>query len=479
MENTAIRSANSPAPTNAVARNAGARQAAGTDAGDAKGGFSLLLADMAVMGEMAVTVQTPAPVAPTTVSAELEEPLPQGELLPAEWLTAEQAPVSLPAAEQPVGEPPVAALPAVAQPAADLPPVALPSGVLPSAPLPAAAQAAEPLPATEWQPETGAFALFSLIGQTARMDGAADAALRDGRSLGVGDSDGATARQAALPMGGGRGVYGANLPPAALPTGNAWSGAHAAASETLIDAATDLVDTAAGAAQPSTLSLNPSERGAQPHGLAALLARMDTEATPWASAVAPGPAVTYSAAPAAAGGLADGAVSAVGAGGTADAAADAGSVDASMTDTAAADAVLSQPDDTWADQLSEQVAFWVQQKTQRAEMTIDRQGRPVQVQVTITGNEAHVTFRSNEQQTRDMLDAGTAQLREMLEQQGLNLASVTVQTGDAGGQGGSGRQDSSGRSASGRGDEGPGQTAVVSADLRARPDASRTVDLFV
>lgn len=427
MENTAIRTPSSPAPANAVARNSGARQAAGTDAVDTKGGFSLLLADMAEGTDMA---ETPAPVLPA-VAAEQEEQLTRGELLPA----------ALPSAEQP-------AL-AVSPPSDALTP-------------------------TEWLPEAGAFALTSLIGQTARMDGAADAALRDGRGLDLGETDGG-ARQVALPMGAGRGPLAANLSAAGpLATGNAWGGAQVAASEALTQVAADIADTADIAAQPSTLSLNPSERGAQPHGLAALLARMDTEAAPWAL-----PGLANAPAQPAAASRTDGAIAAPGAGGTADTAADAGSVDTAMTDAAAPDAVLAQADDNWADQLSEQVAFWVQQKTQRAEMTIDRQGRPVQVQVTITGNEAHVTFRSSEQQTRDMLDAGTAQLREMLEQQGLNLASVSVQTGDAGERGSASRQDSPGRPATSEGESDQRQTAQVSVDLRARPDAARSVDLFV
>ncbi|QKV55094.1 flagellar hook-length control protein FliK [Comamonas antarctica] len=180
--------------------------------------------------------------------------------------------------------------------------------------------------------------------------------------------------------------------------------------------------------------------------------------------------------PASAAAQANGSSPATGPGG-ADSAAPLGAADAPATDIAA-DAVLAQPDDAFVDQLSEQVAFWVQQKTQRAEMTIDRQGQPVQVQVAITGNEAHVTFRSNEQQTRDMLDASMAQLREMLEQQGLNLAGVTVQSGDAGGQGApSGRDPSDRPVAEGR--AGIPQTAQVTVDLRARPDATRSVDLFV
>ncbi|MCD2512750.1 flagellar hook-length control protein FliK [Comamonas endophytica] len=314
---------------------------------------------------------------------------------------------------------------------------------------------------------SGLFSLASLVGQTARMDGAADTAQRDGRDLP--ETEGLR-RSAALPMGAGQ--------PAAAPQAPAWAAAGArdtAGNDTgaaLLQASTELSDTpAAGSA---TLSPALSERGTQPHGLAALIARMEPEPQAMASALAPaGPpglsAPGNAAAPATGGGAGD-------------AAGIASAAETAPTDTlaeaAAADPVLSMPDDTWADQLSEQVAFWVQQKTQRAEMTIDRQGQPVQVQVAITGSEAHVTFRSNEQQTRDMLDASTAQLREMLEQQGLTLAGVTVQTGNAGGQGGSARQDASGRQAA-RGDEGQRQTAEVAVDLRGRTNSGRTVDLFV
>lgn len=313
---------------------------------------------------------------------------------------------------------------------------------------------------------SGIFSLASLVGQTARMDGAADAAQRDGRDLSEGEG---LRRSAALPMGAGQ--------PAAAPQAPAWAaagarGTAAEAADAVMPQA--LADASAAAVDSSVPPLAPSERGAQPHALAALLAQMEPEPQAVAAAMPPAGLPGQAAA-------GNGAAAATGAG-SADApggvsAAEAAPADA-VADAAAPDALLSLPDDTWADQLSEQVAFWVQQKTQRAEMTIDRQGQPVQVQVAITGSEAHVTFRSNEQQTRDMLDASTAQLREMLEQQGLTLAGVTVQTGNAGGQGASARQDASGRQAP-RNDEGQPQTAQVSVDLRARPDARRTVDLFV
>lgn len=75
----------------------------------------------------------------------------------------------------------------------------------------------------------------------------------------------------------------------------------------------------------------------------------------------------------------------------------------------------------------EDMRFWLQGKQQRAELTLDRDGHPVRVQVSVNGNEAHVTFLSEQQQTRELLDASLAQLREMLAQQGVQLAGVSVQ----------------------------------------------------
>ncbi|MET1116805.1 MAG: flagellar hook-length control protein FliK [Comamonas sp.] len=454
MEKAAIRSAPQTSSANPVARNAAARQAAGPQAADSKAGFSLLMADMAAPGPLSVTAEgsgEPA-LAGTDPSMPGTHPF-----LPGAYASLAATDPALALTDPALA----AADPALAGADPSLA-AANPSLVGLNGSLAA-------LPRQDLTPvEAGIFSLASLVGQTARMDGAADAAQRDGRPVPAGEG---LRRNVALPMGAAL--------PAALPA-PAW-GAGGARDTAAADAGVpqSLADTCAITPESSTLALTPSDRGTPTHALAALLAQMEPEpqalAGTLASAGLPGLAAAGPA-------LGNGAAPAVGSG-AGEASAPIAAADASAVDAPAADAVLSLPDDTWADQLSEQVAFWVQQKTQRAEMTIDRQGQPVQVQVAITGNEAHVTFRSNEQQTRDMLDASTAQLREMLEQQGLTLAGVTVQSGNAGGegasaQGDSSRQDPSGRQAS-RDNEGPPQIAQVSVDLRGRPQAGRTVDLFV
>ncbi len=90
----------------------------------------------------------------------------------------------------------------------------------------------------------------------------------------------------------------------------------------------------------------------------------------------------------------------------------------------------------------EDMRFWLQGKQQRAEVVMEKDGQPVRVQVAVRGNEAHVTFRADQTQTRELLDGNVAQLREMLEQQGLELAGVQVQAqtqGDAASNGGAQR----------------------------------------
>lgn len=84
--------------------------------------------------------------------------------------------------------------------------------------------------------------------------------------------------------------------------------------------------------------------------------------------------------------------------------------------------------------------FWLQGKQQRAEIVIDRSGQPIRVQVHVAGNEAHVTLRTSEQQTREMLDSGLEQLRAALQQQGIALGEVTVEA-DAQPKSGSQAQD--------------------------------------
>lgn len=135
------------------------------------------------------------------------------------------------------------------------------------------------------------------------------------------------------------------------------------------------------------------------------------------------------------------------------------------------------------DSMAEQVAFWVNQNSQSAEMTLDRDGQPMQVRVALSGSEAHVTFSSDQVQTREALDASMSQLRELLQSQGLVLAGVTV--GDGAGAGGgaapqSGQPGGEGRAGAraGRAQVAPAQ-AVAAGTSRTPVAGARGLDVFV
>lgn len=131
-------------------------------------------------------------------------------------------------------------------------------------------------------------------------------------------------------------------------------------------------------------------------------------------------------------------------------------------------------------EVSEQVAFWVHQKTQNAALSIEHQGKPIQVQVQLNGQEAHVRFAAGDEQARQWLAQGQDQLRELLQAQGLNLSGVSVGADGAG----------QGQSQSETGGRQPANAAITRVGVQnavgnagnigpARSQAQGSVDLFV
>ena len=128
------------------------------------------------------------------------------------------------------------------------------------------------------------------------------------------------------------------------------------------------------------------------------------------------------------------------------------------------------------EQIAEQVAYWVHQKTQNAELTLNRDGQPVEVSVSLTGNEAHVSFRSDQAQTREMLDRSMAQLSDLLRGEGLMLSGMSV--GTSAGQGG-GAQQQRPRDGERRAQVVAGAPAGTAPSLRGGGVSDRAVDVFV
>lgn len=132
-------------------------------------------------------------------------------------------------------------------------------------------------------------------------------------------------------------------------------------------------------------------------------------------------------------------------------------------------------------QVAEQVRYWVSNNVQNAELQLDGLGQsPVDVSIRMQGNEAHITFRSDEAATREVLQNASAHLKAMLQGEGLLLGGVSV------GNSGSGNADSGerrGRQNARQVAIAPLQTASTGNTPRLRTaslgGAGRSVDLFV
>jgi flagellar hook-length control protein FliK len=129
--------------------------------------------------------------------------------------------------------------------------------------------------------------------------------------------------------------------------------------------------------------------------------------------------------------------------------------------------------------VAEQVKYWISNDVQNAEMKLDGIGNnPVEVSISMQGNEAHVAFRTDELQAREALENASLHLKDLVQREGLVLSGVSVGTAGAG-AGDSGAQDRKSR-------QGARVATVVSAQPAPAINASsngrvtgRALDLFV
>lgn len=127
--------------------------------------------------------------------------------------------------------------------------------------------------------------------------------------------------------------------------------------------------------------------------------------------------------------------------------------------------------------VAEQVKYWISNDVQNAEMKLDGFGdSPVEVSISMQGNEAQVAFRTDEARAREALENAGTHLKEMLQSEGLVLSGVSVGTADTGGAGAQER----------RGHGAVRQIAALTTPLKgeslqplAARASGRTLDLFV
>jgi flagellar hook-length control protein FliK len=129
-------------------------------------------------------------------------------------------------------------------------------------------------------------------------------------------------------------------------------------------------------------------------------------------------------------------------------------------------------------QVAEQVTYWVSQHVQNAEMKLDGLGQsPVEVSISVQGNEAQIAFRSDEAATRGVLESAGAHLKDMLQREGMVLTGVSVGTSGSGDSGAGG--DRRGRQSARQAAIAPLLPEKVAKAPRAGEMTGRSVDLFV
>jgi flagellar hook-length control protein FliK len=127
--------------------------------------------------------------------------------------------------------------------------------------------------------------------------------------------------------------------------------------------------------------------------------------------------------------------------------------------------------------IAEQVSCWISNDVQNAEMKLDGMGdHPVAVSIRMHGNEAHIAFRTDEIQTREVLENASLHLKDMLQREGVILSGVSVGTS---GSGDSGAQERKPRP--GARQLSIGSVQPLSAGLRpvSSGPVGRALDLFV
>lgn len=291
-----------------------------------------------------------------------------------------------------------------------------------------------------------------LVAQTARLDGAADVRAQDGQN----------------PLVGSRRTFlrASNV----LPSGLAGvSTAALAAGPRAVAGDKPLASPVLAAAPALALQTAPERRDATGAGMLRTGSELNAASTPPAQAAAPTPDALASARSSGDRAMPGGVTEVWGgasAGPEASQSVETGTPVAEASQTAAEDA------------LAEQVAFWVSENLQNAELTVTHDGKPVEVSVSMSGKEAHIVFGSDQSETRELLDASVAQLRDLLHSEGLTLSGMTV------GESGARNPNSDGGSDTPRGRQGGRQAQVTApaADMgsvRPRILTESAVDLFV
>ena len=138
-------------------------------------------------------------------------------------------------------------------------------------------------------------------------------------------------------------------------------------------------------------------------------------------------------------------------------------------------AVAATPTDTY---IADQVSYWISHDVKNASLKLDGLGsKPVEVSISMQGNEAQVAFRSDDPSARDLLQHASAHLKEMLQQEGVVLSGVSV--GTSGGDNAKDQQASNPASSMRQAIVAPSQSDTLATGTRSGQASGRALDIFV
>ena len=107
---------------------------------------------------------------------------------------------------------------------------------------------------------------------------------------------------------------------------------------------------------------------------------------------------------------------------------------ASRADAPSAMANASMP--SLESKVAETVSYWAAQGVQNAALKLDGLGdEPVEVNISLKGREAHISFRTDQPEIRQLLEGALSQLKDLLASEGLLLSGVSVGTSGQDGKG--------------------------------------------
>ena len=128
--------------------------------------------------------------------------------------------------------------------------------------------------------------------------------------------------------------------------------------------------------------------------------------------------------------------------------------------------------------VADTVSYWTTQGIQNAELKLDGFGsQPVEVSISLNGDEAHIGFRTDQPEIRNILEGAVAHLKELLTSEGLVLSGFSIGTSGQGGANSQDRRDQNGTRQA--------MIAVKEAQTGERPQrvnlssVGRALDLFV